>query len=648
MVSFEYVYDIVFHVKWPIYIAMYIFFTGMSAGSFVLSTLGNVFGIKQFKPLSRIGVVVSVILLMLAPLFLIVDLEQPTKFYSTLYYTNPNSVMSWGVYLLTIYPLNCAIYAWFIFRADFARLAKKHARNPIKRAFYSALTLEQKDLSDKAIQRDARFSKIFGVIGVPLALMVHGYTGFILAVVEAGVLWHTSLMPPLFLTSAIISGIALFIIVYTIYTRYFSRERKVDLVTTTNLARLMAWALIIDLTLFLCEIIVLANSGAAAQDAMWLLTQGPLAGTFIGMEIVLGAIVPILIIFYPATGKRLGWQLFASGLILMGILAMRFNIIVGGQFVPLAGGEIVRYSITEEEFLRTLAIVLVGATLIYVAFRVLPLQPMVKEKDKKHRSGKGSRPEQEDDDTKKQERPADGMDRRSFVRAAMAMGGLVAGVQLGLVGLWKSGSPLGSAEAAGTPANGKTPRYAMVIDLTKCIGCHSCTQACKETYNLPTGTWRCWVTKIKKTDGLNEKRLFLPRLCNHCEHAPCVKVCPVQATYKNENGIVLQRYERCIGCKYCMMACPYGMRFVHPRLKVIDKCTFCHHRVKYGLEPACVAACPPKARIFGNLNDSTSAVAKLVTTKPTTVLKPDLGTEPRVFYIDGDKDLMEAGIHDRK
>jgi tetrathionate reductase subunit B len=122
----------------------------------------------------------------------------------------------------------------------------------------------------------------------------------------------------------------------------------------------------------------------------------------------------------------------------------------------------------------------------------------------------------------------------------------------------------------------------------------------------------------------------------------------VQATYKDENGIVLQRYERCIGCKYCMMACPYGMRFVHPRLKVIDKCTFCEHRVKQGLKPACVAACPANARIFGDINDNTSDVSKLVTTKSTTVLKPELGTEPKVFYIDADMDLMEAGIKERK
>ena len=238
------------------------------------------------------------------------------------------------------------------------------------------------------------------------------------------------------------------------------------------------------------------------------------------------------------------------------------------------------------------------------------------------------------------------MDRRNFVRAALAVGGLLAGFQMGLFGLQKA-SPVGTAEASGGTAGGNTPRYAMVIDLNKCIGCHSCTQACKETYDLPPGEWRCWVTKITRSDGKNQKNLFLPRLCNQCEHPPCVKVCPVEATYKDENGLVVQRYDRCIGCKYCMMACPYNMRYVHPELHVVDKCTFCDHRVKNGLEPSCVIACPPRARIFGDLNDSSSEVAQLVTTQPTTVLKPELGTQPRVFYIAADKDLEEARIHAR-
>jgi tetrathionate reductase subunit C len=638
MLSFDYLFDVVFHVRWPLYIALYIFFTGMSAGSFILSTLGGVFGIRQFKPVARIGAAMSLILLVVALFFLIVDLEQPTKFYTTLYHVNPYSVMSWGVYILTIYPMVAVVYAWFLLRADFVRLAKNNTRNIIKRAFYSAAALEQKDLSRESLERDARYSRYFGILGIPLALMASGYSGFVLAVVEASVLWHTALMPPLFFASTMVSGIALFILVYAVFSRFFSRERRVDQKTVRSLSVLMAWAMVVDLTLLLCEMIVLSNAGTAAQDAVWLLTQGPLAGMFLGLEVTLGSIVPIMLVFYPATGKRLGGQLLASVLIMTGIMAMRYNIIIGGQFIPLAGGEIVRYNISSTELLYSVLIVCLGVVLTYVAFRVLPLQPMARDAVQGDRPPKGTQGGQA--------AGPDNMDRRTFVKAAMTVGGVLAGFQLGLVGLREAGSAQGSAQAAGS--GGGTPRYAMVIDLTKCIGCHSCTQACKSTFDLPEGTWRCWVTKIRRSDGKNTKDLYLPRLCNHCEHPPCVSVCPVEATYKDENGMVLQRYDRCIGCKYCMMACPYNMRYVHPKLKVVDKCTFCDHRVKNGLEPACVAACPPKVRTFGDLNDPSSEVSRLVTTMPTTVLKPDLGTEPRVFYIGADKDLEVAKIHARK
>jgi len=643
MVSFEYLFDVVAQVHWPIYIVMYIFFAGMSAGSFVLSTLGNVFGIRQFKPLSRIGVVISLVLVILGMLFLIIDLEQPAKAYTTLYRANPESVMTWGVYLLTLYSINCAVYAWLIFRSDFVRLVKKNPRSIVKRGFYSALTLEQKDLSEESMLRDAKYARILGMLGVPLALMVCSYTGFILAVVEGNVLGHTVMMPLLFVASAFVSGIALFIIVYAVHSRYFSRERKTDRPTLRNLSVLMAWAMVVDLALFACEIIVLANSGTATADAVWLLTQGPLAGMFLGVEVLLGGMIPIAIILFPATGKRLWGQLTAAGLILVGILAMRFNIIVGGQFIPLAGGELGNYAITLEEILKVLIVISIGVALVYVAFRLLPLQPLAAKAEKRAwaLAITASSPAT----------PApvpDGMDRRAFVRAAMGLGGLLVAAQIGLVGLQGSKSPLGSALAASDTAGGERASYAMIIDLNKCMGCHSCTQACKETYDLPAGVWRSWVTKIKKTSGQTEKHLFLPRLCNHCEHAPCVKVCPVGATYQDENGIVLQRYDRCIGCKYCMMACPYGMRFVHPRLKAVDKCTFCDQRVKKGLDPACVAACPAGARTFGDLKDNTSEVSRLVTTKATTVLKPELGTGPRVYYIGGDTALLESGIHQRQ
>ena len=191
----------------------------------------------------------------------------------------------------------------------------------------------------------------------------------------------------------------------------------------------------------------------------------------------------------------------------------------------------------------------------------------------------------------------------------------------------------GKSTAAGT-------RYAMVIDMRRCIGCHACSVACKSENNVPLGVWRSWVKQVERGKFPSSQRHFLPRLCNHCCEPACVEACPTTAAHQREDGIVLVHEDRCIGCKICMAACPYDARFLHPEKNVVNKCTFCEHRVDEGVVPACVNTRQGGARIFGDLNDSTSEVAKLVARESVQVLKPELGTEPRVFYIGADEGVM--------
>jgi molybdopterin-containing oxidoreductase family iron-sulfur binding subunit len=213
---------------------------------------------------------------------------------------------------------------------------------------------------------------------------------------------------------------------------------------------------------------------------------------------------------------------------------------------------------------------------------------------------------------------------------------------------------------ASSPEIKNATRLGMVVDLNRCIGCWTCAVACKQENNVPQGLYYLRVLTVGG-DAMDVPAGTFPDLtlayqttnCFHCDNPPCVKACPTQATFKNDNGIVEIDYDRCIGCRYCMVACPYDNRVFNWREPVqdpapevapvgnvaarpkgvVEKCTFCTHRVDEGLEPRCVAACPTGARTFGDLADPESEVSRLLRENPTYVVYPERGTEPSVHYI---------------
>jgi Fe-S-cluster-containing dehydrogenase component len=217
-------------------------------------------------------------------------------------------------------------------------------------------------------------------------------------------------------------------------------------------------------------------------------------------------------------------------------------------------------------------------------------------------------------------------------------------------------------------------KFGMAIDLGLCIGCRRCSYACKRENSVPDTISPPYIMLMEidpitlssgspnldeHGNGLKNKLMYtrlrkdkqyMPLQCNHCEDPPCAKVCPTKATYKDKDGIVMIDYNKCIGCRYCMVACPYNARrfnWTEPKVPaedinplvplryhgVVEKCTFCVHRTRRGRKPRCVEACPNKARTFGNLNDPDSKVSKLIENERNFRLKEGLNTEPRIWYL---------------
>jgi Fe-S-cluster-containing dehydrogenase component/formate-dependent nitrite reductase membrane component NrfD len=187
-------------------------------------------------------------------------------------------------------------------------------------------------------------------------------------------------------------------------------------------------------------------------------------------------------------------------------------------------------------------------------------------------------------------------------------------------------------------------RYGFVIDQDRCIGCHACTVACKDEHKVPVGVFRTWVKYIEKGSFPDVSRHFGVMRCNHCEQAPCIEICPTSALFKRDNGIVDFDNSRCIGCKSCMQACPYDALYIDPATSTVAKCNFCAHRVEANLEPACVVVCPTQAIMTGNLDDPQSRVSRIVATQKVTTRKPHKGTQPKLFYVGIEGDLLQPSM----
>ncbi len=290
-------YNVPHEIPWKIYIPLYFYFTGLSAGSFILSTLSTVFGIKRFKPMALPAAIISFALLLLAPACLIMDLHQPFRFWHTLVpeYFNRTSALSYGSWLLTLYPIANLIYIYFIF-----------------------------------VKND-KVTKVLGTLTVPLAIFVHAYTGFAFALVRARAWWHSALMPGFFLTSALLSGIALLVVVAMIMERYI--KEKLDPELFKSLRLMMVGILLMDLFWTACFWLTLLVSNADGYASIMVALHEKL---YLWGEIVAGMLVPLMILLAPKTRYSRNWLVLASLLIIGGVFLMRYSVVFIGFEIPLS------------------------------------------------------------------------------------------------------------------------------------------------------------------------------------------------------------------------------------------------------------------------------------------------------------------------
>lgn len=238
--------------------------------------------------------------------------------------------------------------------------------------------------------------------------------------------------------------------------------------------------------------------------------------------------------------------------------------------------------------------------------------------------------------------------RRNFLRKTAAVAGTL------FIGTLAD--PFRMILHAAEEPEGEGPWWGIGIDIGKCIGCGLCAKSCKIENKVPVEPFyfRSWVEKytvfndgtvkvVSPNGGIDGfepeedsenifKTFFVPKMCNHCAKSPCTQVCPVGATFESPDGVALVDEEHCIGCAYCVQACPYGCRYLHPEKKVVDKCTLCYHRIHKGIPPACMEVCPTGARIYGDLRDPEGEIVSYMRENNYQVLKPHLNTGSKLYY----------------
>ena len=373
MTGFVYPNDV---VEWDLLIVIYPYITGLVAGAFVVSSLYHVFGLAKLKPVARLSLLTSLAFLLITPLPLVIHLGRPERAMEMLLRPNLLSAMSGFGFIWMMYLLLVLGEVWLVFRQDIVGYAK--SSEGIKKTIYRVLSLGVDDVSEKALALDAKLIKILALVGVPAACLLHGYVGFIFGAVKANPWWSTPLMPVIFLLSAIVSGIALLIVLYPIITKIRKIPFSHD--TLSYMALWLAGFLIVALTLEGLEVFSMSYESSESWGIISQLITEKILFSYVGIQLLMGSLFPLLVLGFTEVIKlkeraKTSLRLLAAVLILIGVFAMRWNVVIGGQLFSKSLRGLTSYTpplLGESGILVAATVLLLPLVLFAVLIYLLP------------------------------------------------------------------------------------------------------------------------------------------------------------------------------------------------------------------------------------------------------------------------------------
>ena len=371
-----YVYPNEVEIQWSVLIVLYPYITGLVAGAFIASSLYHVFGKKEIKPVARFALLTALAFLLVATMPLLAHLGHPERGIEIMFTPHLTSAMSGFGYIYSFYLIVVGLEIWLSFREDIVKAALNS--KGWKELLYSALALFSYDISEKALHEDEKLARKLAIIGIPSAAFLHGYVGFIFGGIKANPWWSTPLMPIIFLMSAIVSGIALLILLYIAAMKI--RKHAIDHKCLHSLAHYLWVFLILDVALELLEIVSMKYESLEELEIINTLLSEKIAFTFYGVQLTLGIFVPfVLLLLAGIMEKRETLKMImisiSSVLVVIGVFAMRWNVVIGGQEISKSLSGTITYVpvfFSLEGVLPALVIFILPFLILFVLTYILP------------------------------------------------------------------------------------------------------------------------------------------------------------------------------------------------------------------------------------------------------------------------------------